>query len=957
MKKLLKFGVSIPLLAVSIAALGVTTTADVGTYYSSITNTSSGSTLASSLHTLLGDTHTTTLSYSGLWTAYATSDCLPGTDIIWDIYSEYNYECGGSKQGVNYSNEGDSYNREHTVPQSWFNEAKPMVADVVHVYPTDGKVNGIRSNYVYGEVSSPSYTAGNGGMLGTSALSGYSGTVFEPIDEYKGDIARSYFYMAIRYSNVLGNWTGGEAQEIFSSSYPYLTDYALDLFTKWSHEDPVSDKENLRNDSFQTLQGLRNPFIDYPEWIDTIWSNSYTDTATNTAYSASDVVSAINSLTSTSSDDTIYTVYQKFCRLNTTDKPSVSNYSTLVSYVEGITSTDINQYWDDIVNADVSVDQDAVDNVIALITALPSTITLDNETAVNAANTAYQALNSAEKALVTNYSKLSAALAMIEELEALANQSEEFTLVTSVSDLSVGDTIVIAALDYDYGLGAATSNTYYRTGEAITKGTNTMTYDTTGGIVPLTLGEGTTSGTYSFYTGSVYLYASSSSYADLQEEATLSANSSWSISIDSTGAATITSQGSYTYNIIQYYSSSTQFRCYTSTGASGYSDVVLYRYREDTTLDQDAVDNVIALINALPASISLSDEADIEAAETAYAALNSIEKAAVTNYSTLTAARTSLDTLLGYISTFKGLSTKSSMKFSYTSTTTGSGSTSYNLVDSVSDLSDGDVVVIAAVGADYAMGALSNNVSTNVSITRSESTLSSIGSALLFTLEATGTTNVYYLRTSNGYLSSTTIKKLAWVESSSDASTWTISVGTNGYAAVVTNDTYSLQYNSSSPRFTTYTSSQTAIQFYERTAGETTTYEYSNMYLRYGAGMEADLYNELVSLGSSVSFGIALSIDNSTFTNYTCTPARVASIGAIDTSTTGNYYQYSVLFNVPSTNYSTVVYAKAYVEIDGTKYYMNSASYSVKTLAEYYETNASTLSISDDAVGALGGLQ
>ena len=244
--------VGIPLMGFAVAStIGVSSVA--ADYYASITNTTNGTTLASSLHTLSQNKHTTTLSYPGLWSAYATTDILPGTNIIWDIYSDYAYECGGTKQGANYSLEGDSYNREHTVPQSWFSEASPMVADCFHVYPTDGKINGIRSNYPYGEVGTVTDTNGNpsqnGSKLGSSKLSSYSGTVFEPIDEYKGDIARSYFYMAIRYSDKLSNWTSGEAQKIFKGSYPYLTNYAMDLFAKWSHEDPVSDKEYIRNNA------------------------------------------------------------------------------------------------------------------------------------------------------------------------------------------------------------------------------------------------------------------------------------------------------------------------------------------------------------------------------------------------------------------------------------------------------------------------------------------------------------------------------------------------------------------------------------------------------------------------------------------------------------------------------------------------------------------------------------
>ena len=119
-----------------------------------------------------------------MWTAYKTTDVRPGTNKIWDMYSNCNYTAGSSQCG-NYSGEGNCYNREHTVPQSWFNEASPMKSDVFHVIPTDGYVNGWRSNYPFGEVSSATKTSSNGCKLGPSSVSGISGTVFEPIDEYK----------------------------------------------------------------------------------------------------------------------------------------------------------------------------------------------------------------------------------------------------------------------------------------------------------------------------------------------------------------------------------------------------------------------------------------------------------------------------------------------------------------------------------------------------------------------------------------------------------------------------------------------------------------------------------------------------------------------------------------------------------------------------------------------------
>ena len=76
-----------------------------------------------------------------------------------------------------------------------------MYSEAFHIYPTDGKVNGQRSNFPYGECAKGTTLPSNGsvkalGRLGDCTFHGYSGTVFEPDDQYKGDFARSYFYMA-----------------------------------------------------------------------------------------------------------------------------------------------------------------------------------------------------------------------------------------------------------------------------------------------------------------------------------------------------------------------------------------------------------------------------------------------------------------------------------------------------------------------------------------------------------------------------------------------------------------------------------------------------------------------------------------------------------------------------------------------------------------------------------------
>jgi len=209
-------------------------------------------------------------SYASIWTHFqSTDDNINGK--VWDMYSDvpggnpaYIYSFLTDQCG-NYSAEGDCYNREHSFPQSWFNDAAPMVTDLFQIYPTDGYVNGKRSNYPYGEVTSPSWISTNGCKLGNCSFTGYSGTVFEPVDEYKGDLARTYFYMMTRYMDIADGWNS----DMLSGND--LAPWAKELLVKWNSEDPVSQKEEDRNNAVYQIQDNRNPYIDHPEYTDLIW--------------------------------------------------------------------------------------------------------------------------------------------------------------------------------------------------------------------------------------------------------------------------------------------------------------------------------------------------------------------------------------------------------------------------------------------------------------------------------------------------------------------------------------------------------------------------------------------------------------------------------------------------------------------------------------------------------------
>lgn len=233
--------------------------------------------------------------YAGLYTTYLTSDrdyYYENDGTVLDMYSEnptgidpYTYSTSVTTDKCgNYSVEGDCYNREHIIPQSVFGSNSPMVADAHFITPTDGKVNGLRSAFPHGIVAAASKTTLNGSKLGSSGVAGYSGTVFEPIDEFKGDIARMYFYFATRYENTVSGYNydmfDGSSNQVFTTAF-------LSMLLTWHAQDPVNAREIARNNAIYARQNNRNPYIDHPEYVQTIWNptpdNQAPTAATNLA--------------------------------------------------------------------------------------------------------------------------------------------------------------------------------------------------------------------------------------------------------------------------------------------------------------------------------------------------------------------------------------------------------------------------------------------------------------------------------------------------------------------------------------------------------------------------------------------------------------------------------------------------------------------------------------------------
>jgi endonuclease I/chitodextrinase len=377
-------------------------------YYNSATGT--GYTLKTQLfNKIKGHTNNT---YAGLWITYSTSDrdlFYENDNSILDIYSErpttsdpYVYQYNTSQCGV-YVAEGSCYNREHIIPQSIFGSASPMYEDAHFVIPADGYVNGMRSNHPHGNVATATWTSQNGSKRGTSAVVGYTGTVFEPLNEFKGDIARIYFYFATRYENLVASYTSypmfnGTSNQVFATPF-------LNMLITWHNQDPVSAREITRNNAIYLRQNNRNPFIDHPEYVGLIWGSS-SDTQAPTAPTnviANNIsISGMNLNWTASTDNvgvTAYDVYMNGTLFSTTTTNSLT--------ISGLTSNTTYSFY--IIAKDAIGNSSPSSTIISATTLAFPDITPPNSpnnithTAVTGTTISLKWSNASDNVAVTSY--------------------------------------------------------------------------------------------------------------------------------------------------------------------------------------------------------------------------------------------------------------------------------------------------------------------------------------------------------------------------------------------------------------------------------------------------------------------------------------------------------------------------------------------------------------------------
>ena len=258
---------------------------NTGTYYENA-NGESGASLKTKLSVIINGYYKNSkfaqIDYGsgtlkGVWGAFATTDVLSDNKTIRDRYSNITKYIVGDDQGSSSNTENTGgYNREHSFPKSWFggSTAKGPGTDIHHIYPTDVHVNSMRGNLPYGPNNGETNHSNDYySKVGACTYPGSNGIeCFEPDDEWKGDFARTYFYMVTCYETSLVSW-GKAGSTINGTTYPSFTTWALNMLLEWSRNDPVSDIEIARNDAVCAIQHNRNPFIDYPGLEDYIWGD------------------------------------------------------------------------------------------------------------------------------------------------------------------------------------------------------------------------------------------------------------------------------------------------------------------------------------------------------------------------------------------------------------------------------------------------------------------------------------------------------------------------------------------------------------------------------------------------------------------------------------------------------------------------------------------------------------
>ena len=608
-------------------------------YYSSVETKSTPNTILDALYAKIQG-HTV-IGYDNLENYYEQIDFTG--DTVWDMYSTCRFTMDDANK--NQSAVCDAWNKEHSIPQSWFGKAAPMKSDLHHVYPTDARVNNFRSNYPYGEVAGSNGAGfkdnkgGHGlGKLGSCTFSGYSGTVFEPADQYKGDFARTFFYMVARYRET--DFTQADNGDIvFTTNKTNLTDFAVALFMKWHRQDKVSQKEIDRNQAVYGVQNNRNPFIDYPYLAEYIWGEhageavdlsklmpscdpefvpgvsdgqrnttdpaitspkgniAFGSTNTTTSLTKDITVKVINlqdetcSISLAISDDPNH--YFSLSATSVSKAQALAGYNITITYapeVEGDHSATLTISGCSVTEQSLALtgkctavhtitwvdDKNTRNTMAATGETLPIPSAPDDcsTTRVFMGWTASTSVTSAPADLFTTSTATVSAPATYNAV--YADKTVEGSgpeTPTKTTSIAVGDKVIFVCEDAKAAMTSiSTTSTKYGVGTEYTSApAATFQFEVV---------TGSTSGTYAFKNGDNYLYWTSGN--SLNVNSTLSKNTSWTVSIDASGNATIKNAQDNTRRLL-WNKQSPRFACYAESPGTNYYNVQLYKMTGGTT--------------------------------------------------------------------------------------------------------------------------------------------------------------------------------------------------------------------------------------------------------------------------------------------------------------------------------------------------------------------------------------
>ena len=212
--------------------------------------------------------------YPGTWNYFPQTD-FRADGTVWDMYSDtkrYFPHDGGSACGLEI---------EHCLPKSWWGwtnkdtgSSKRAYQDLFILNPADGSANGNKSNCPPGHVVKGDKFDNGSFRMDAAKSSQYGWICFEPAEEYRGDFARTYFYVATAYADLpFGAGNVDYQRYLTDSTYLVFKPWLVEVLLDWHRADPVSEKERRRVETVFSIQGNRNPYIDYPDLVEYIWGN------------------------------------------------------------------------------------------------------------------------------------------------------------------------------------------------------------------------------------------------------------------------------------------------------------------------------------------------------------------------------------------------------------------------------------------------------------------------------------------------------------------------------------------------------------------------------------------------------------------------------------------------------------------------------------------------------------